>query len=53
MYIVVDGNLLGIIVVVDVVKESSKKVIEIFYDMGIKVVMVIGDNVKIVNVIVN
>ncbi|HCQ5548336.1 TPA: copper-translocating P-type ATPase [Clostridioides difficile] len=53
MYIAVDGNLSGIIAVADVVKESSKKAIEILHDMGIKVAMVTGDNVKTANAIAN
>ncbi|MDB3083628.1 copper-translocating P-type ATPase [Clostridioides difficile] len=51
MYIAVDGKLAGIIAVADVVKESSKKAIEILHDMGIKVAMVTGDNVKTANAI--
>ncbi|MCC0638769.1 MULTISPECIES: heavy metal translocating P-type ATPase [unclassified Clostridioides] len=51
MYIAVDGNLSGIIAVADVVKESSKKAIDILHDMGIKVAMVTGDNVKTANAI--
>ncbi|WP_332849933.1 heavy metal translocating P-type ATPase, partial [Clostridioides difficile] len=53
MYIAVDGNLSGIIAVADVVKESSKKAIEILHDMGIKVAMVTGDNAKTANAIAN
>lgn len=51
MYIAVDGKLAGIIAVADVVKESSKRAIEILHDMGIKVAMVTGDNVKTANAI--
>lgn len=51
MYIAVDGNLSGIIAVADVVKESSKKAIDILHNMGIKVAMVTGDNVKTANAI--
>ncbi|NMS88918.1 copper-translocating P-type ATPase [Clostridioides difficile] len=51
MYIAVDGKLAGIVAVADVVKESSKKAIEILHDMGIKVAMVTGDNVKTANAI--
>ncbi|PBG63607.1 hypothetical protein BGU98_11620, partial [Clostridioides difficile] len=53
MYRAVDGNLSGIIAVADVVKESSKKAIEILHDMGIKVAMVTGDNAKTANAIAN
>lgn len=51
MYIAVDGSLSGIIAVADVVKESSKKAIDILHNMGIKVAMVTGDNVKTANAI--
>ncbi|OPJ57217.1 heavy metal translocating P-type ATPase [Alkalithermobacter paradoxus] len=44
MYIAIDGNLLGIIAVADVVKESSKKAIQRLKDMGIEIAMITGDN---------
>ena len=40
-------------ILADVVKESSKKAIEILHDMGIKVAMVTGDNAKTANAIAN
>lgn len=46
MYMVIDGNLGGIIAVSDVVKKNSKKTIEILKQMGIKVIMLTGDNKK-------
>lgn len=43
---VIDNQLLGIIAVADVVKSDSPKAIKELQDMGIKVVMVTGDNKK-------
>jgi Cu+-exporting ATPase len=44
MYIAVDNKLAGIIAVADVVKASSKTTIERLHKMGIKTVMITGDN---------
>jgi Cu+-exporting ATPase len=44
MYIASNGTLLGIIAVADTVKENSKKAIDKLHEMGIKVVMLTGDN---------
>jgi Cu+-exporting ATPase len=44
MYIAVDNKLAGIIAVADVVKASSKITIERLHKMGIKTVMITGDN---------
>ena len=46
MYIAVSGKLAGIIAVADTVKENSKKAIDRLHRMGIKVVMITGDNKK-------
>jgi Cu+-exporting ATPase len=46
MYISVNGKLEGIIAVADVVKESSKKAIDMLHEMGIEVAMITGDNKK-------
>jgi Cu+-exporting ATPase len=44
MYIAIDGQPGGIIAVADVMKESSKKAIEVLHGMGIEVAMITGDN---------
>ncbi|WP_243278482.1 heavy metal translocating P-type ATPase [Candidatus Sarcina troglodytae] len=44
MYIAINKELKGIIAVADVVKVSSKKAIETLHKMGIKTVMITGDN---------
>jgi len=46
MYVASDDQLLGIIAVADVVKESSKVAIAKLQDMGIEVAMLTGDNKK-------
>ncbi len=44
MFLATNANLLGIIAVADIVKESSKEAIAKIHDMGIKVYMITGDN---------
>ncbi len=44
MYISVEDKISGIIAVADIVKESSEKAIANLHAMGIKVVMITGDN---------
>ena len=44
MYLAVNGKLAGIIAVADVVKPDSAKAIKKLHDMGIKTVMLTGDN---------
>lgn len=44
MYIAVDGSFAGIIAVADTVKESSCEAIKKLHELGIKTVMVTGDN---------
>ncbi len=44
MYIAVDGRAMGIIAVADVVKETSRRAIQLLHGMGIKVAMITGDN---------
>ena len=46
LYFAVEGVLLGIIAVADVVKPTSRQAIEELTDMGIEVVMLTGDNEK-------
>ena len=46
MYVAVDGKLAGVIAVADTVKESSRGAIKRLQEMGIKVVMITGDNKK-------
>ncbi len=44
MYIAIDDQLAGIIAVADVIKKTSTRAIRQLHDMGIKVVMITGDN---------
>lgn len=44
LYFAFDGKLVGIIAVADVVKEDSKKAIEELKNLGIRTVMLTGDN---------
>lgn len=44
LYFAFDGKLVGIIAVADVVKEDSKEAIEEFEKLGIRTVMLTGDN---------
>jgi len=46
MLIAVDGSWKGIVAVADQVKASSKKAIERLHQMGIRVVMMTGDNTR-------
>ncbi|QVK19154.1 heavy metal translocating P-type ATPase [Mycoplasmatota bacterium] len=46
MFIAIDHKLVGIIAVADIVKENSKKAVNQLHSMGIKVVMITGDNKK-------
>lgn len=51
-FVVIDGWIVVIVVVVDLIKFLILEVIVVFYEFGIKVVMIIGDNWWIVEVIV-
>lgn len=51
MLFVKDNELLGIIAVADTIKEDSKLAIEQLHNMGIKVVMLTGDNKRTANAI--
>ena len=44
MYAAIDGSMAGIIAVADTVKDTSRRAIEALHNMGIKVVMITGDN---------
>lgn len=46
MYLAVDGQLAGIIAVSDVMKPNSKKTVKALGDMGVKTVMITGDQSK-------
>lgn len=51
MYIALDGKIAGLIAVADVLKENSKKAIGKLHSMGIKTVMITGDNKRTANAI--
>ena len=51
LFFVLDGKILGIIAVADVIKEDSPKAIKELQDMGIRVVMLTGDNELTANAI--
>jgi len=51
MYVAIDKKISGVIAVSDVIKESSKKAIERLHNMGIKVAMITGDNIRTANAI--
>ena len=46
LFFAYDGRLLGIIAVADVIKEDSRQAVEEMKNMGIRVVMLTGDNEK-------
>ena len=51
MFIAAGGELVGIIAVADVVKESSKRAIEALHSYGLKTAMITGDNRRTANAI--
>ena len=46
MFVAVDGKLVGIIAVSDVIKPTSSKAVQLLHKMGIKVAMITGDNAR-------
>jgi Cu+-exporting ATPase len=44
MYIVISRKLVGVIAVADVVKENSRRTVDLLHKMGIEVAMITGDN---------
>ena len=53
MFVAVDGNLIGVISVADSLKDGSAQVISSLKEMGIKTIMITGDNSKTAQVIGN
>lgn len=51
LFFMLDNKLLGIIAVADVIKEESPKAIKQLQNMGIKVVMLTGDNERTANAV--
>ncbi len=53
MYVAIDATLVGIIVVADVIKPTSKKAIADLHTLGIQTIMLSGDNVETAQAIAN
>lgn len=51
MLVAVDGQVRGVIAVADVVKDGSAEAVRSMHEMGLKVVMITGDNQKTANAI--
>lgn len=51
LFFIKDNNLLGVIAVADTIKEDSSKAVKQLQNMGIKVVMLTGDNKQTANAI--
>lgn len=51
VYLAVDGRYAGSLVVSDPLKETSQKAIKALHDMGIRVIMMTGDNPKVAEAI--
>lgn len=46
LFLVVDGNLAGVIALADTLKPEAKEVVGMLHEMGIEVAMLTGDNVR-------
>ncbi|AZR72231.1 copper-translocating P-type ATPase [Anoxybacter fermentans] len=51
MYIALDGQVIGVIGLFDVIKESSKEAIRAIQELGLKTFMITGDNEKVAQVV--
>jgi Cu+-exporting ATPase len=51
MYVALEGRLVGIIAVADVLKQSSAEAVKALQSMGVKVAMITGDNARTANAI--
>lgn len=51
LYFALDGKLIGLIAVADVIKKDSAKAVRLLQNMGIRVIMLTGDNEKTANAI--
>ena len=51
MFVAVDGNAAGLLAVADPIKQSTPEAIEELHSLGIKVVMLTGDNARTANVV--
>ena len=51
MYVAADGHVMGLLGVADPVKQDSKKAIDAFHKLGLKVVMLTGDNEATANAV--
>ena len=50
-FIALDGRVIGLIALADVVKDSTKEAIERLHKLGLKTFMITGDNKKVANVV--
>lgn len=51
MFVQVNGDLVGIVAVADVIRDSSSKAVELLHKRGIKTYMITGDNQRTANAI--
>lgn len=52
MFVFIDGEVVGFVVVVDMIKDMLWVVVVCLKELGLDVIMMIGDNCRIVEVIV-